>query len=175
MNYFYQELSSVDVVESKPENALDIDAVNIIDYFPFESSILTLKKHRNAYYVGIDSIGVEGPKYRFDIDRPKRLFIDCLGSTRWTERYALFSNLTYPVNVRSFQIGDKVAIVNYEIDSISVYNAQRYKQTQLPFAVASDIKEVWQDLSNDNLYFYTRKNGNHLIYHLDEKTGEQLS
>ncbi|MDG1146792.1 MAG: hypothetical protein P8N52_00670 [Crocinitomicaceae bacterium] len=312
MTYYYQELNAVDVVMEKPENALDIDAVNIIDYFPFESSILTLKNRRNKYYIGVDSIGLEGPKYRFDIDRPKRLFIDCLGNmhvvcsekvyqiaiskdtliivdqiskdyfnlllkpcvakfgddyvlkrltsnnqaysltlydkyedpktfyyyidevsarvsaveaikmefsireqfyndslsahaldlraylrqtqngenpdinldflkksitgrggnTRWTERYALFANLTYPVNVRSFQVGDNVAVINYEIDSLSLYNTQGQRHTHLPFAVASDIKEVWQDLSNDNLYFYTRKSGNHLLYHLDDLTGK---
>lgn len=313
MDYYYQELNVVNVESEGPENALDINAVNIIDYIPFQESILTLKRHKGTYYIGVDSLGQEGVKFEFNYDRPKRLFLDCLGnmhvvcsevvyqiaiseselsivdkisknqfslllepcvaklgdkyvmkslssnnqayslavydkhtepkliyyhidvvsaqvaaeealklefsvrgdvledsmemhildlrryvrqvysgenpdvnldfiqrsmidsagnSTRWTERFGLYSILTYPINIRSFQIGDQVAVVNYEIDSLSLYNENGEKISQTAFAVPSDIKEVWQDLSNDNLYLYTRKNGNHLIYHLDDKTGQ---
>ena len=315
MDYFYQELETVNIESIGPESALDINAVNVIDYFPFNETILTLKRHRGRYYVGLDSLGKEGKKFEFNYDKPKRLFLDCLGnmhvvcsevvyqiaisedelviidkisksqfnlllepcvaklddkyvmkslssnnqayslalydkntdpklfyyqidvvsarvaaeealklefsvredvmedsmemhildlrryirqvyagenpdvnldfiqkdmvdgsgnSKRWTERYGLFSILTYPINIRSFQIGNQVAVVDYDIDSLSIYNQDGERLSQVPFSVSSDIKEVWQDLSNDNLYFYTRKNGNHLIFHLDDKTGETI-
>lgn len=313
LQYYYQELDMVEVAESKPESALDIDAVNIIDYVPFNNSILTLKSHRGINYIGIDSLGQEGPKFVFEPKRPKRLFQDCLGNihvicpemvyqiaiaenelviidqikkdffnillepcvaklggkyvlkaltqnnqayslslydkytdpntfyyevdeisagiaaeevikvefsireqfyedslsfhaldlrnylrqlhngenpdvsldfiqksitkpdgskTRWTERYAQYKNLTYPINVRSFQVGNEVAVVNYEIDSLILFNEKGEQISQVPFKVNSDIKDVWQDLSNDNLYLYTRNNGNHSIFHLNDVNGK---
>lgn len=313
MDYYYQELNMVNVESEGPENALDINAVNIIDFIPFNESIITLKRHKGTYFIGIDSLGKEGVRHEFNEDRPKRLFIDCLGNmhivcaevvyqiaiskseliiidkisknqfnlllepcvakledkyvmkslssnnqayslaiydkhtdprlfyyhidvvsaqvaaeealklefsvrgdvledsmemhildlrryvrevyagenpdvnmdfiqksmldgsgnaTRWTERFGLFSILTYPINIRSFQIGNQVAVVNFEIDSLSLFDKNGTQLSQVPFSVPSDIKEVWQDLSNDNLYLYTRKNGNHLVYHLDDVTGK---
>lgn len=313
MDYFYLDLEEVNAEQSKPENALSIDAVNIIDYFPFGDHILTLKRFKSTYYIGVDSIGREGVRHEFSIDKPKNLFMDCLGNMhvvcaemvyqiafsndeliiidqiskdlfnillepcvaqfgenyvmkglsygnqvytlalyekekdpimfyyqidvlsakvaaeealklefavrsdvyqdsmqahilelrrfirevysgenpdinlgfimkdikdsrgnprRWTEQMAMYKMFTYPIDIRSFRVGNTVAVVNFESDSLTLYSQEGKYLSHVPFNVPGDIKEVWQDISNDNLYLYTRNNGNYYIYHLNDQTGE---
>lgn len=313
MDYYYLELDVIDVEESKPEEALSIDAVNIIDYFPFGESILTIKRFKDKYYIGVDSLGKEGVKHEFIYDKPRSFFMDCIGnmhvvcpervyqiaiteneliiiddiskdlfniilepcvanfgdnyvmkslsfnnqayslalydkykdpvmfyyqidavsarvaaeealklefsvrndvyqdsmdahvlelrrfirqiysgenpdanldfimndlrdstgnSRRWSEQYAIYKLFSYPIDIRSFRVGNSVAVVDFENDSLSIYSNLGEKMSQLPFKVEGKIKEVWQDISNDNIYLYTRNNGNYYIYYLNDITGE---
>ncbi len=313
MDYFYLNFEEVNAEQARPENALSIDAVNIIDYFPFGDNILTLKRFKNTYYIGVDSLGKEGVRHEFLKENPRNLFMDCLGNMhvvcaemvyqiafandeliiideiskdlfnillepcvaqfgenyvmkklsfgnqayslalfekekdpvmfyyqidvvsarvaaeealklefsvrsdvysdsmqahilelrnfirqiysgenpdinldfimkdvkdsqgntrRWTEQMAMYKMFTYPINIRSFRVGNNVAVVNYESDSLSLYTQQGKYLNQVPFNVPGDIKDVWQDISNDNLYLYTRDKGNYFIYHLNDSTGE---
>ena len=74
------DLEAVVVTSERDKRALDFESVNILDYRPFGDLILTLKKYKGAYYIGIDSIGVEGKNYLFSHGKPKSLFEDCLGN-----------------------------------------------------------------------------------------------
>lgn len=313
MEYYYLELDVVDVEQSEPEEALSIDAVNIIDYFPFGESILTIKRYKEKYYIGVDSLGKEGVKHEFIYDIPRSFFMDCIGnmhvvcpervyqiaiteneliiiddiskdlfniilgpcvanfgdnyvmeslsfnnqayslalydkykdpfmfyyqidevsarvaaeealklefslrndvyqdsmdpnvlelrrfirqiysgenpdanldfikndlrdstgnSRRWSEQYAIYKLFSYPIDIRSFRVGNSIAVVDFENDSLSIYSDQGEKMSQLPFEVDGKIKEVWQDISNDNVYLYTRENGNYYVYYLNDRTGE---
>ena len=313
LDYYYLDLDVVNVEQSKPEDALSIDAVNIIDYFPFDESILTLKRFKGKYYIGVDSIGREGIRHEFTIDKPRGLFMDCMGNMHvicpetvyqivftkdelviidetskdlfnillepcvakfgekyvmksltygnqayslelhnkesdpvifyyqideisarvaaeealklefavrsdvygdsmqahalelrrfirqiysgenpdvnlafiindtkdargnpkgWTEAMAQYKMFTYPINVRSFQVGSSIAVVDFEIDSLSIYSDEGKILSQVPFNIEGEIKEIWQDISNDNIYLYARNNGNYLIYYLNDATGE---
>lgn len=313
MDYYYLELDVIDVEESKPEYALSIDAVNIIDYFPFGESILTIKRDKEKYYIGVDSLGKEGVKHEFIYDKPRSFFMDCIGNMhiicpqrvyqiaiseeeliiiddisrdlfniilepcvanfgdnyvmkslsfnnqayslalydkykdpvmfyyqidkvsaqiaaeealklefsirsdvfedsmeqhvlelrrfvrelysgdnpdanldfimnsfrdptgrtrRWTEQYAMYKVFSYPIDIRSFRVGNGVAVVDFENDSLSIYSDLGEKMSQVPFKVQGKIKDVWQDVSNDNIYLYTRNNGNFYIHYLNDITGE---
>lgn len=315
MDYYYKEFDVVNVEQARPEEALSIDAVNILDYFPFNESILTLKRFKSSYYISVDSVGNEGKRYEFKRDRPIEFFMDCIGNMhvicpervyqiaisndelviideiskdlfnillepcvakfdekyvmkslsfgnqayslalydkmkdpemfyyridvlsarvaleeelklefvvrsdvlndsmeahildlrrfvrelyagqnpdvnlafimndikdsegntrRWTEQMALYKIFTYPIDIRSFRVGNNVAVVDYEVDSLSIFSAKGKRLNQLPFNVEGDIKQIWQDVSNDNIYFYTRNNGNYMIYYLNDETGETI-
>ncbi len=315
MDYYYKEFDVVNVEQARPEEALSIDAVNILDYFPFNESILTLKRFRGTYYISVDSIGNEGKRHEFTRDRPKQFFMDCIGNMhvicaekvyqiaisndelvvideiskttfdillepcvakfdekyvmkslsfgnqayslalydkvkdpemfyyqidvlsarvaaeeelkmefsvrsdvlndsmeahilelrrfvrelyagqnpdvnlafimndiqdsegntkKWTEQMALYKLFTYPIDIRSFRVGNNVAVVDYEVDSLSIFNDKGKRLNQVPFNVEGDIKQVWQDVSNDNIYFYTRNHGNYMIYYLNDETGETV-
>ena len=76
----FQNIQEVMVTNEKYREALDLYSVNIIDYRPFDGYILTLKKFKNTYYLGIDSIGTEGMSSPLTADRPKKIFEDCMGN-----------------------------------------------------------------------------------------------
>lgn len=306
LDYDYQEVEQVVVSREGVEITVDIENVNILDYRPFTSTILTLKRKKNTYYVGLDSIGSEGIDYAFEYDKPKYLFEDCLGnmhvvctdkayqfilypdtmiivsiisteefnkilkpciakfengivmekltlhnqsydlnllekdkdqkvffhqvdevSARVANENALFLGLTndeqnfmdsislhkletrrklrkihngenpdvntaftkgktwesqasdymlssYPINVRSFQMNEYVVVVDFEVDSISVFNNKGELEQSKSFSVGMDIIDVWQDDSNGGVYLYTRENGNHKVFSLDFLTGETV-
>lgn len=73
-----QEIESIVITRSNSEEALDIQNVNIIHYQPLDGAILTLKKRKRFYMLGLDSLRSEGPSYILEIDKPKELFFDCL-------------------------------------------------------------------------------------------------
>lgn len=73
-----QEIESIVITRQNSEEALDIPSVNIIDYQPLDEIILTLKKKKRTYYLGMDSLRQEGPSYALNINRPRELFFDCL-------------------------------------------------------------------------------------------------
>ncbi|MDX2362712.1 MAG: hypothetical protein QNK23_18020 [Crocinitomicaceae bacterium] len=310
LDYKYQDLESVDVISQGPEEALDIYSVNIIDYLPFDSQILTLKKDKRTYYIGVDSIGYVGPRYAFREERPKSLFLDCMGNVhivcnenvyqfvvlpdslvivdvvpksvfdrflepcvaqfeggivmkqlsihnqsydlklfnkdksirhfyhqvdevsariasedalmaglmrneeilgdslhenvlttrrtlrkihnganpdigmdfmkrnnqgaRHAERIGLYRLRSYPINVRSFQLNDYVCVVDFEIDSVSLYNHDGDFVQQRSFGVIGDIKEVWKDHYTNSIYLYARNDGNHIVYFLDVLSGHTI-
>ncbi len=73
-----QEIESVQITRQNSQVALDIANTNIIDYQPFEDCILTLKKRKNRYFVGIDSLRKEGISFPIEILRPQSFFFDCM-------------------------------------------------------------------------------------------------
>ncbi len=72
-----QEFESVVITRRNSEEALDLKNVNIIHYQPLDGAILTLKKEKRTYYLGMDSLRKAGTSYALDIDKPELLFFDC--------------------------------------------------------------------------------------------------
>lgn len=72
-----QTIESIVITRRNSEEALDIKNVNIIHYQPLDGAILTLKKEKRTYYLGMDSLQKEGVSFPLDIERPKELFFDC--------------------------------------------------------------------------------------------------
>lgn len=319
----YLQLEEITVNNEKYHSALDLNSVNIVDYRPFGDHILTLKKKKNTYYLGIDSIGVEGISVPFTIDRPRSLFEDCLGNvhvvcdhfvyqfyfedtnlvifqpmtiedfetqlepcrgwfayglvtenlsyhnqqydltfyergtgnqkhiyhqidevsaeiaseealrlgiTEWYQIYgdsseydpltlrrmvrtihkgenpdanlqfmkdqqitdtvlpSVFRNThnnsswdkmmstyqlySYPVDVRTMQIGNYLAVVDFLMDSVTVFDNQGELFSSTSFKSEYDIKEVWQDLSTGELYLFANHSGVNELFQLDIFTGE---
>lgn len=76
-----QEIESVVITRKGSEDALDLENVNIIDYQPLQGYILTLKKKKASYYIGIDSISSEGLSVPISITKPRSLYFDCMQNT----------------------------------------------------------------------------------------------
>jgi len=55
-----QEIELISITRQISQEALDISNVNIIDYQPLNGCILTLKKEKKTYYLGLDSIQKQG-------------------------------------------------------------------------------------------------------------------
>lgn len=72
-----QEFESVVITRKNSEEALDIKNVNIIHYQPLDGAILTLKKEKKTYYLGMDSLQREGTSYPLTIEKPREIFFDC--------------------------------------------------------------------------------------------------
>lgn len=332
-----QEIESVIITRKGAEEALDLQNVNIIDYQPLQGYILTLKKKKDSYYVGIDSLNTEGLSIPISIEKPRELFYDCMQNTfilnqekayqfvildgemkyisempiasfntyirpcvadfdgalvlsnlsdhnkrykltryengvgvtffseldtigyevamedalmigqtngrefigdsindnllaqrqemreihngenpdvnlqmlknsqknersqsdepmsaqeqmhqnqqmshssydsqssTWSQAQASYMLRSQPIKIQSFRISNYVAVVNYDVDSVFLFDDKGIKMQSKPFMVPSDIKDVWQDLATDFLYLYTKDNGNHKLYSLNALTGE---
>lgn len=307
LNYKYLDLPTMEVTVRKPEEALRINSVNIIDYIPTSYGIVTLKKMMGQYFVALDSISKEGQGYAFNYEKPISLYRDCLGNihilgkqlvyqiyltpdtfqlvdiasveqfkeflepcvaqfgnnfvlrdlTMDNQRYDLtlyerdngnknfytqidtltartasearlathylnypgdfciisgtinralarevireqypllnpylysedLANSTipdlvglarqypmwsYPIDVRTFQLGKHVVVVDFETDSVSVFNGKGDFVQARKFNVDADVKEVWQDYDNGNLFLYSRAKGEYLLFQLDPLSG----
>lgn len=68
---------SVVITRRNSEEVLDLKNVNIIHYQPLNEAILTLKKEKRTYYLGLDSLNKEGIRFLLAIDRPNAFFFDC--------------------------------------------------------------------------------------------------
>jgi len=49
---------------------------------------------------------------------------------------------SYPIDVRSFQVDEYVVVVDFEVDSISLFNENGALVQSKPFSVGEDIKKV---------------------------------
>lgn len=335
LNYYFQEIQEATVVSREPQKALDISAVNIIDYQPIENNILTLKRDKRTYYIGLDGVDKEGPRFPFNEEKPRSLFLDCMGNTHiicnenvyqiWvspdtmaivdiipkskfdqfivpciaefnnglvlqnlshydqvynlnlyekgkeipfylkvdsislrtvsemalmmefqtkammtgdsliqnvldmrrrmreihnganpdvallgsqntassmedstftanftgasfdnnnemTERTTEFMLFSFPLNVRSFQMNEYLCVVDFQPDNsyslidnngvVNLFNNNGFKLESNTFSIVGDIKEVWQDRYNNDIYLFAENDGNHLIYSLDVLTGK---
>lgn len=306
------ELDEVTVTNEKYHSALDVNSVNIIDYRPFGNYILTLKRKKDTYYLGIDSVGTEGVSVPFTIDRPRSLYEDCLGNVhvvcddyvyqfyfqdtnlivyepmsiadfedqltpckgwfayglaaesltynnkqydltfyyrgedsskviyhqvdevakriaeedslrlaiqnwyssngdsseydpitlrrmmrkinngenpdialaftssqttlgnpvRWEQLMATYMLHSYPVDVRTVQVGNYLAVVDFFVDSIVVFDQKGEVYSSKGFDSQYDIKDVWQDHGTGELYLYANHGGTNELFHLDIFTGE---
>lgn len=339
-----QELETIVITRRNSEEALDIKNVNIIHYQPLDGTILTLKKEKRTYYLGMDSLRREGISYPLNIEKPKELFFDCFqnayvlnaefayqfvivdsglvmlsevplelfnqyirpciakfddrlvmesltslnkeyelklynnqqprtifhkrdelayqaayeasiavgmtvdpndgdtlvdpvylrrqqrrnvygrhdteeefkrarldqmeremvvdseaaatfyspdsvttlnqrgpkfgsqdawrSSTDWAEGMASYILFTQPIDIKSFQIGTFVAVVDFDSNVVHIFDHYGYSIKTSAFNVESDTKNVLQDRATGQLYLYTRDNGNHKVFALDAFTGQ---
>lgn len=108
-----QEFEEIVITRQNSEEALDISNVNILDYQPLNNCILTLKKEKKTYYIGLDSLRRAGVSYPLEIERPRSLFIDCMKNA-----YILSSDSAY-----QFYLVDEGIIV---LPPITLINFDRY-------------------------------------------------
>lgn len=90
-----QLMNEVFVTRGNTQTVFDENAVNVVDYIPFENNLLTLKKYKGDYFIGYDEIGKEGESYLLDI-KAKGLYQDCL------DNYYVFSNdSAYHISIKN--------------------------------------------------------------------------
>ncbi len=89
------------ISSNNTQTALDFYSINIIDYRVFGESILSLKKEKGHYYIGIEHDSKTAEVYPLAIKRPRSVFIDCFNNV-----HILNDNFAYQV-----YISTKVEIV----------------------------------------------------------------
>lgn len=332
-----QEIQSVVITRKGSEEALDVENVNIIDYRPLQGYILTLKKKKDRYYIGIDSLNTEGLSIPIFIEKPRELYYDCMHNTfvlnkdsayqfvildgtmdyiskmsivsfntyirpcvadfgeslvlsklskhnkeysltkykngqgntfftridsiayqvaredalmigqqnqndlagdslndnllyrrqkireinngenpdvnllmlenstmqdhlqkaesltpnermllnqqishssydnsasKWGQLQASYMLRSQPIKIRSFQIGQYIASVDFDADSVILFDHDGRRVQSRKFIIPSDTKDVWQDLASGFLFLYTKDHGNHKVFSLNARTGE---
>ncbi|MCR9172536.1 MAG: hypothetical protein NXI10_08600 [bacterium] len=157
-----QEFESIVITRRNSEEALDIKNVNIIHYQPLDGAILTLKKEKRTYYLGMDSLRREGVSYALDIDRPRELFFDCFRNA-----YVLNAETAY-----QFVIVDSGLVMLSEVP-IEVFN-----QYIRPCVAKFDDRLVMEELKSLNkeyeLVLYNKQEPR-TIYHKRDELGYQAA
>jgi len=92
-------------------------------------------------------------------------------SKGWAQSMASYQLFTQPIDVKTFQIGKFVAIVDFDSNFVHILDHYGYPIKTSSFNIPSDTKNVLQDKATGNLYLYTRDSGNHKIFGLDAFTG----
>jgi hypothetical protein len=90
----------------------------------------------------------------------------------WGQSQAMYQLRSQPVKLQSFQIADYIATVDFDSDSVILFNHKGTRIQSKTFSVPCEVKEVWQDLSNGYLFLYAKDRGNHKVYSLNALTGE---
>ncbi len=129
-----QEFEEIVITRQNSEEALDLTNVNIIDYQPLNACILTLKKEKKTYFIGLDSLRRKGVSYPLEINRPNALFIDCMKNA-----YILTPDSAY-----QFYLLDQGIIV---MPPITLIAFDRYIR---PCVSQFDDRLVFETLSNLN-------------------------
>lgn len=93
-------------------------------------------------------------------------------SNRWEEVAASYALFSYPVDVRTMQVGNYLAVIDFMVDSVTVFDSKGNVFSATNFKSEYDIKEVWQDHSSGELYLYANHGGVNELYHLDIFSGE---
>jgi len=110
-NFFSQEddfvtdiayIQEVIVKSNSTQTSLDLNSVNILDYRVYGKDILTLKKQKRNYYIGIEYANKEAENYLLSMKRPSSIFTDCMNNV-----FILNDDYAY-----QFVITDKIEIIS---------------------------------------------------------------
>ena len=98
-----------------------------------QAHILELRRFIRQIYSG------ENPDVNLDFIKNDTK--DARGNPRgWTEVLAQYKLFTYPIDVRSFRVGNNVAVVDFEIDTLSIYSVEGLLMSQRPFKVEGEMR-----------------------------------
>ena len=95
-------IQEIVVKSSSTQTALDLYSQNILDYRVYGKDILTLKKRKRDYYIGIEYVNKEAENYQLEIDRPRSIYIDCMNNVFILNDY----------NAYQFVIKDSIQVIS---------------------------------------------------------------
>ncbi len=98
-----RNIQEVVVRSSSTQTVLDLYSINILDYRVYGQDILTLKKSKNQYYIGIEYADKLNEGYLLDIKKPRSIFSDCMNNV-----YILTDENAYQFIIKE----DKVEIIS---------------------------------------------------------------
>jgi hypothetical protein len=101
-----QAIESIMITEELSEEALDIKNVNIIDFKPVGDYILTIKKNKNDYYLGLDKIQGEGQTYLLNMDKPEEFYFDCMNNTYILTRDSAYQFILFDYGLEFINVSD---------------------------------------------------------------------
>lgn len=93
-------------------------------------------------------------------------------SKKYAESMGSYMIFTQPIQIKTYQIGNFMAVVDFLNDSVIVLDQYGYRIKASTFHVDSDVKDVFQDKATGCIYIFTRDHGNHKLFGLDAFTGE---
>ncbi len=73
-------IQEVVVKSNSTQVSLDLNSVNILDYRVYGSDILTLKKMKRNYFIGIEYADKEAENYLLNIKKPRFIYSDCMNN-----------------------------------------------------------------------------------------------
>lgn len=76
------------------------------------------------------------------------------------------------LQIETFQLGSFMMVVDYDLDSVKIYNNQGEFQQAVHYVVDNEVEAVWKDRSTGYLYLYCSERGSHKMYSLNPFTGE---
>ena len=92
----------------------------------------------------------------------------------WEQNMAAYMIYTQPIKMRTFQIGNFMAIVDYDTNRIYLLDHYGYEIKRFDFELSADIKNILQDRSTQFLYLFAREGGNYKVYGLNAFTGQVM-
>ena len=92
----------------------------------------------------------------------------------WEQNIAAYMIYTQPIKMRTFQIGNFMAIVDYDTNRIYLLDHYGYEIKRFDFELSTDIKNILQDRSTQFLYLFAREGGNYKVYGLNAFTGQVM-
>ncbi len=104
-------IQEVVVRSSSTQAVLDLYSQNILDYRVYGRDILTLKKKKRNYYIGIEYADKEAENYLLEIEKPRSIYTDCMNNV-----FILNDDYAY-----QFVITDKIKIIS--VLTMETYNA----------------------------------------------------
>ena len=93
-------------------------------------------------------------------------------SVREGEYLSDFLMHSTPVRLNTFRIGNFLAVVNFEYDSVTVIDKSGAKIVTNALDNNTKIEQVIQDKATGHVYLYTREKGRHKVYGLNVFTGQ---
>ena len=94
------------------------------------------------------------------------------GASTEANQLADFLVNSFPVRIKTFQLGNYMAVVNFEFDSVSIIDQSGAQIVENGFEAPAKIEQVLQDKATGHLYLYTYDDGSHKVYSLNAFTGE---
>lgn len=135
LNRKVQEIAPVVITRKNQQEALDIFNINILSFQPLGERILTLKYGRSeGYMLGLDNYGEEGISYSLTMNKPKKLFFDCMSNP-----YIISRDSAY-----MYSLGDSSLIIQ------SVSSIEQFRQNIMPCVGSFDDKIVMHSYSRFN-------------------------
>ena len=102
---------------------------------------------------------------------PQGVFGRDFGASPEAVNLGEFLMFSHPISIKTFQLGNYMAVVNFEFDSITIIDYTGATLTKKPFEAPEKIEQVIQDKGTGQLYLYTNE-GSHKVYLLNAFTGE---
>ncbi|PWL24190.1 MAG: hypothetical protein DCO96_14390 [Fluviicola sp. XM-24bin1] len=130
-----------------------------------------LKKQEMDFISSQIQSGVTSAEGQVAMSIPRGVFGRDYGASPEATNLGNFLMLSHPIRIQTYQLGNYMAVVNFEFDSVSIIDYTGAMLSKKAFEAPKKIEQVIQDKGTGHIYLYTN-DGSHKIYLLNAFTGE---
>lgn len=130
-----------------------------------------LKKQELDFLSSQMQAGVNGATGQASMSMPQGVFGRDFGASREATNLGEFLMFSHPIRIQTLQLGNYMAVVNFEFDSISIIDYAGVLLSKKAFVAPQRIEQVIQDKGTGHIYLYTN-DGSHKVFLLNAFTGE---